>query len=107
MLLILSNHTYLKFLFYLYPLFLIFIFFSCSDGKIIPEEKFVNVYTDLVIAQDTSKVKNHDIIFRKYNITVDEYEKTIEYYNEKPERWIKFFDSVIQKVENLKEQKSG
>lgn len=88
---------------------LIYFFGGCSDSKLLKEEKFVHVYTDLVIAQDTSNVDYKEIeglkkiIFKKHNITSDQYERTLNYYNENPSRWDPFFEKVIQLVEALKE----
>ncbi|MEO8398210.1 MAG: DUF4296 domain-containing protein [Ignavibacteriaceae bacterium] len=86
----------------------IFIFVSCSKQKIIPENIFVKIYTDLVVAQDTALVdsvssKNlREKILKKYNVKLEDYQQTINYYNEDPERWQVFFDKVMAYVETLK-----
>lgn len=92
---------------------LMFIFFlsSCSDNKVITEDKFVKIYSDLVIAQDTIP-KNVTVfnstkqkIFKKYNVTSEQYKSTIEYYNKNYERWKNFFAKVTAHIESMKGKK--
>lgn len=75
---------------------------GCSkEDKIIKEDTFVLVYTDLVIAQDSLSadssgfVKEKQKIFSKYNVNKKLYLKTLEYYKENPEEWKKLFDKII------------
>lgn len=81
---------------------------SCNNSTVIPEDKFVKLYTDLVIAQDTtageyySMVKIRSGVLKRYNYSEKEYEATLAYYNAKPERWEMFFEKVISYVEDLK-----
>jgi hypothetical protein len=79
---------------------------SCDNDEIIPEEKFIDVYSDLIIAQDTtSSVTHHQrdsiqqIIFKRYSVTLEEYSSTIEFYNSNPEKWEKFFNTAIDSLE--------
>ncbi len=82
---------------------------SCSNDDIIDKEKFVNIYSDLVIAQDTSnadvktinKIKSQ--IFEKYKVTSDQYKLTVDFYNRNPEKWEEFFKLVIANMEKLNE----
>jgi hypothetical protein len=95
------------FLFFTSLLFSILIF-NCSDDKIIEQDKFVLIYSDLLIAQDTVSFdeKTADSlklsILKKHNVTKNDYEKTIEYYNEDLERWEEFFDKVTVHISELK-----
>lgn len=81
---------------------------SCDKGPPIPEEKFIRVYSDLLIIQDTTSTNNFSLdsvktlVFNKHNISSEKYNKTINYYNSKPERWVAFFDSATSYVEGLK-----
>jgi len=81
---------------------------SCKDEKLIPEEKLIKVYVDLLIMQDTTTAipasidSMKSIVFKRHNITSDEYEKKIAGYNTSPERWEKFFDKAITYAEGLK-----
>lgn len=83
---------------------------GCSHSHKIDEDKFVRVYTDIVIAQDTSNadVKQMESIkkkiFMRYNITGAQYDSTLSYYNADPERWEKFFDKTIKYVEGLRDK---
>ncbi len=99
-------------------IFLSFLFFTisflpgCSKNKIIDEEEFVKIYTDIVIAQDTSNVAANKfdslktVIFKRHGITNKEYSSTIEYFNKDPQRWEKFFDKVIAYIDKLRMQSS-
>ncbi len=89
---------------------LLFILSGCSRSKVIDENKFIKVYTDLIIAQDTAAapINNLDslkaIVFKQDQITADEYNATVEYLNKDPQRWEKFFNKAIAYVENLRKQ---
>jgi hypothetical protein len=84
---------------------------ACSNKKVIEENKFVKVYSDLVIAQDT--IPNNPStfnsekqkIFARYNVSSEEYKNTIEYYNQNYEKWKDFFDKVTTHIQSLKEGK--
>ncbi len=83
---------------------------GCSKNNIINEDKFVKVYADLIIQQDTLNVLNYKTdtvkikVFKRYNITAEDYKNTIAYYNQDPGKWEKFFDKVTAYVEELKKQ---
>jgi formate-dependent nitrite reductase cytochrome c552 subunit len=100
--------TSLKFL--SFPLLSIILFFSCSDEKIIEEEKFIEVYIDLLIMQDTTSANQNSIdsiksiVFQKHSITAKDYEQTIEQYNSSPEKWEEFFTKATAYVEKLKQE---
>ena len=81
---------------------------SCSEEEVIPEEKFIHVYVDLMIVQDTTRSKPltldslKEIVFTKHDITSGLYNKTIAKYNSSPEDWEEFFDKAIAYLEELK-----
>lgn len=59
----------------------------------------------MIFMQDTSSysqsvIKNN--VLKKFKIKEFEYDETIKYYNDDPERWQKFFDEVIVYIESLK-----
>ncbi len=82
------------------------LFLSCSD-KNIDRNKFINAYIDLRIAQDTLNQDSTNIqklkaeIFKRHGLTEKQYDETFNYYNEDPERWNAFYDSVIVRVDTL------
>jgi hypothetical protein len=98
----------LKFL--LFPLCCIIFFINCDDEEIIEEEKFIKVYVDLLIMQDTTSSNQisldsiQTIVFNKYDITAKDYEHTIAYYNSSPKKWEDFFDKATDYVEKLKQE---
>lgn len=102
--------NFLKTSFVVFPVLLAALFFisGCQGDKIIDEEKFIKLYTDLVIAQDTSNadynmmIKIRSDILNRYHVNVSQYQSTLDYYNEEPARWQVFFDKVTAYVEELK-----
>lgn len=99
----------MKFNFYLVSItFLILLISSCSKDKILDEDKFVKVYTDLVIAHDTipEGTANFDsvkqAIFKKHGINSGQYDSTIRYYNQDVERWKSFFNTATAYIDTLK-----
>ena len=102
--------NFLKISIVMFPFLLATIFFvsGCQSDKIIDEEKFIKLYTDLVIAQDTSSadynmmIKIRSQVLDRYKVTDEQYQFTIDYYNENPERWQVFFEKVTAYVDNLK-----
>ena len=92
---------------YLQIICLLFISQACEKGPPIPEDKFMQTYVDFLIVQDTTtKPYNLDSLrlelLVKHNIKPEQYDLMIEYYNENPEKWITFFDTVTVYVDRLK-----
>ncbi|MCL5030262.1 MAG: DUF4296 domain-containing protein [Bacteroidetes bacterium] len=99
----------LKSLYFLQITILLFLS-GCSKNSKIDEDKFIKIYTDIVVAQDTIKAPSYKfdslktVVFNRYGITSKDYNSTIDYYNQDPQRWEKFFDKVTAYVEKLKKQ---
>jgi len=86
----------------------LFLFAGCSNR--INEDKFVLVFSDLVIAQDSlgNNFKQDAVkttVFKKYNITNKEYDATLAYYNSNPKKWDQFFNKAIAHLEDLRTRK--
>ncbi len=87
---------------------LLFFISACDEGPPIPEEKFIKVYVDVLIAKDTSSSDQisvdsiKSLVFFRHGISMKDYEETIKYYNSSSERWEVFFDKAIAYVEELK-----
>jgi hypothetical protein len=90
-------------------LFAVLIFIQgCQRMGVIDEDKFVEIYSDLLIAGDTTSVAEaKDIVFPRYNISEDEYQNTVEYYNNNPEEWETFFNKVIAHIEQKRTASSS
>jgi hypothetical protein len=95
-------------------IFLLTVFiFGCSKDDILPDDKFINIYIDILVAKDTltdnsiSTDSLKIVILQKYNVTDSIYTKTIEYYNNNPDKWEKFFEDAIKQVEELKTIEKG
>lgn len=99
----------MKFLKYLGIILVVFALNSCSDRKVIKDdEKFAAFYVDLLISSeknsgDLNVVRSErQKIFTRYDISMDEYKATLNYYSEKPERWKEFFDRVNARLAQLR-----
>lgn len=83
---------------------------ACEEKSPISEEKFIEVYVDLLIVQDTTRTDSlsldslKSVIFTKHNIDSKTYDATITYYNAEPKRWEKFFDKAIAYAEELRNE---
>ena len=83
---------------------------GCSKSKIINEDKFVKIYADLVIQQDTLNSLHYKTdstklaVFKRFNVNEEDYKNTIDYYNQDPGRWENFFDKVTSYLESLRKQ---
>lgn len=93
---------------YWFLFFFIFSFLvSCSNESPIEEEKFVKIYTDILILQDTTFTSSDSLkifkeeIFSRYGIDSLAYSNTINYYNKEPERWEGFFNKVLLHIDSL------
>ncbi len=96
--------------------FLIFFSFltaSCSDSPPVKEEKFIRVYVDIVIAQDTTNANSLQLqnikksVLEKYSVSEKDYNSTLIFYNSEPKRWQTFFDKAISYLEQLRKGKSS
>ncbi len=89
-------------------LIFLFVLEGCSKRNILDENKFMKVYVDLVIAQDTSGVpiakfdSVKSVIFKRDGITKDEYSATINHYNKDPKKWQEFFNKTTAYIEGLR-----
>ncbi|HEX9253282.1 MAG TPA: DUF4296 domain-containing protein [Ignavibacteriaceae bacterium] len=78
---------------------------SCNKSSVIDEKKFIKIYADMIFMQDTSSLSQSTIknkVLEKYNVKEIQYDETIKFYNDDPERWQKFFDSTVVYIESLK-----
>lgn len=78
---------------------------SCKKQPVIDEQKFVKIYADMIFMQDTSLSSKSEIkkdVLKRFNVTENDYDKTIKFYNDDPDRWQPFFDSVITYIEKIK-----
>jgi hypothetical protein len=77
---------------------------GATPGGIIPQEKFADIYFDLLVAagtgRDTSAVPMRtpaDSILARRGVTRNDYRNTIGYYNRDPESWRGFLADVIRR----------
>lgn len=83
---------------------LIILFFACNDKPPVEEKMFIKIYSEMIFMQDTSFLSQSEIkskVLRRFKISKTDFDATIKYYNNKPERWQKFFDSTIVYIDRL------
>lgn len=97
----------MKKLFLICPILLLLTF--CSEQKPrVPEDRLIIIYTDLMFSQDTVLINTDNVdslkteVFARHNISEEDFQQTIDFYNKTPERWEKFFDRVVEYIESLK-----
>lgn len=83
------------------------LFFSgCSkDSPAIEQKKFVEIYSEMLIIQDTTSLSQAEIrksVLKKFKVSINDFKSMIEYYNSRPELWQKFFDDVLVFLETKK-----
>lgn len=89
--------------------FIIVAIFLSGCNQKIPEEKFADIYIDLLKKQavlgNERKMTDSLLadIFKKYNVDKIQYTKTLEYYNEDAERWEAFFLLVQDKLKKMQD----
>ncbi len=88
-----------------FTFFLSLLLIGCNQNKVLDEEKFIKVYTDIIIATDTAFINsksNEKIINQvliRNDVTIGDYKMTIQHYNQDPEKWEQFFSKAIAYLE--------
>jgi len=83
----------------------ILIFFVCKSNQVIEEQTFVNLYSDLLVTKelyrgnDSQYFKARDSLYKLYKVNNLMVEQTLRFYNSDVEKWNKFFQKVIKRLE--------
>jgi len=78
---------------------------SCKKSSAIDEKKFIKIYADMIFMQDTSSLSQLSIkekVLAKYKVSENDFDNTIKFYNDDPDKWQPFFDSVVVYIESIK-----
>lgn len=84
--------------------------YGCKSNLRIDEDNFVNLYADLLVARemyrgnDSAYIKARDSIYTAYNVNHFMVEQTLQYYNSDTEKWKKFFEKVVRRLEENQTQ---
>ncbi|MFO8129205.1 MAG: DUF4296 domain-containing protein [Bacteroidales bacterium] len=111
----------------LIPLFLFFSCYNSDAGKerskqpkpALTVDQMAGVLTDMHLAQSTLKFRQdrglrhrdssehlHYIIFRKHNITQEEFEKSMDYYKHDLKKYDLIYEKVLENLSKLESQLS-
>lgn len=84
-------------------------FVSCNKNtdstSLKNQEQFVQVYVELLKLQDSISVQQPSFldssraILQKYHFTEEEYNRSLSYFDEKPERWQLFYQKVLEQLQ--------
>lgn len=91
--------------------FISFLLQSCKkdEVEIIPEEKFISIYVEILAAQDTLGTSAMFIkpelekILKRNGVSRKLYDETIKFYMKNPEDYKAFMVGVDEKLTSLKE----
>lgn len=94
------------------PMFIVTLFLCCGQKverkQVLDKEKFVQIYCDVVSKADLldsqKKEAFVDSILAHYGVTPDVFERTIQSYNESPDKWKELFDSIVKELEKRLQQ---
>ena len=82
----------------------------------IPQEKFIQLYVDILIAGESGKLSRVDSsftpprsavldsIYNRYGVTEVQVQQTIDEYSKDLRRWKEFYDEVIKRVGTLQQE---
>jgi len=82
----------------------VFLLAGCSDEKPLDQEKFIEVYYDILVLQESRGMEFNAMqqireeVYKKHGITHGQYEATLKYLSEDTKRWEQFFDEMIAYV---------
>jgi hypothetical protein len=92
-----KNHIYL--------VLLLLVISGCRTNEAIEEDKFVEVYADLLIAGDTLSIRDaKQEVFTRYNVDERSYNNTVEHYSSNPLEWEILFNKVIAHIEQRRKE---
>jgi hypothetical protein len=100
-----------KLLFFLFLFSIPFFFFSCSkkEVEIIPEEKFVTIYLEVLKAQDSLGTSAMfmkpalEEILKRNGVNRNLYDKTVDFYMKNPEDYKDFMLLMEERIVSLKD----
>jgi len=87
-------------------LYLITLITGCSiepNEKIIEPELFAKIYVEVILQTATSahsdSLSKFQMALDKYNVSREEFEASVIYYESKPELWLDVFTKIVEDLE--------
>ncbi|MEP0860137.1 MAG: DUF4296 domain-containing protein [Ignavibacterium sp.] len=93
--------------FYHILLLALILFSACEEKPPISEDKFIRIYAELVSVPDSVSVDSlmfadyKQKVFSNYGFSEKDYEQTVKFYNQTPEKWEELFKKVIKYIESV------
>ena len=97
---------------YLHILMLIVAVFavSCQGSRVIPRDKMVDIYCDMLLADQQIRENNvlrnradtmlvYEAVFNRYGYDTDDYLLSVNHYLGDPERFAKIMEDVVEKLQ--------
>lgn len=96
-------------------LFVLFslLFFAGCGAKKLDEDKFVKVYYDILILQESrggeisAMEKIRQEVYQKHGISHEQYQNTLDWYSEDKARWEEFFAALTEYVKEREREVMG
>lgn len=115
-----------KFVFYCLLIVICFSSFGCKKkhsaipSGIIKKETMINIMVDVNLIEATLRVKQslynkdssyvkdyYDLVFKKYNITKEQFNNSLKYYSKHPDKFGEIYDEVINKLSRLQSEENS
>jgi hypothetical protein len=90
---------------WVYCLVFLILFFSCHSGKGKSDDKFVEVYGEVLLlsekfSNDSLLLKTKiDSLLKAKKMSYQEFDSLSKVYSENPKRWVEFFDKVKKYID--------
>lgn len=92
---------------------MVFILICCQkkDRNVISEKDFVDIYAQFYIINEMNISKKLQLILmndllEKYGRTLDDFRYTLDFYNGRPERWLRLVEKIKNKIKESKRKKT-
>ena len=85
---------------------------GCSSKEKIDKEKIAHLYVDILVSQETYKYNVDslkiavDSLYKDYQMTEDQYKKTLEKFKYDEKTWDEFFKLAEEYLDTLKAQEN-
>jgi uncharacterized membrane protein YvbJ len=89
--------------------YLIILITGCSVSpkeKFLEPELFAKIYVEVILQSenpaDSDSLNLLQVVLDKYDVSKEEFEASIDYFESKPELWEDVFSKVVEELENAK-----
>jgi hypothetical protein len=85
-----------------------------ENSELIEEKRFISIYADILYLSGDQYQEEDEVLQREYmdslltanDMTMEDFERTLRYYNQDAFRWKNFIEKVIRELETRRDQDS-